>query len=65
MNDGEKETAKALAERVGASLDEIVAHHAHELGIDPKWVISEIVWQATQRAREIREMSYPAGKTQP
>lgn len=48
-----KECARALAERVEASLDAIVEHHAAELGIDKKWVISEIVYQATQRAREI------------
>lgn len=55
-----RETAKSLAERVSATLDHAVEHHAHELGIDPKWVVTEFVYQATQRARE---MSDQAGKT--
>lgn len=51
----DRQKAAALSERVGATLDVCVKEHAHELGIEERFVLAEFVWQATQRFRATRD----------
>jgi len=53
------ETAGRLSERVGMEVSALAERLSAELGIPAHWVYADIVYFATQRARElhVRELS--------
>lgn len=53
----ESEKAKMLTAMVEAELIVLVERVSREIGIDRKWVLSDIVYIATQRIRQIKDPS--------
>lgn len=51
----EIEKAKKLTIAVEAELIVMVEKVSREVGVDRKWILSEIVYLATQRVRELKD----------
>jgi hypothetical protein len=52
-------SAPGLIERVAAGIEAMSAEISHALGVDKKWVLAEIVFQATRLSRTTQDAREP------